>query len=93
MPCDTRLRCGHLCPYKVRPLVINGRSLMFECKCHSDDPNHIAVTCVQSCRRLCSGGHPCSKQCAVPCGECQFPIADVELPCGHRKSTIPWCVP
>jgi hypothetical protein len=67
--------------------------LMVNQKCHPDDPNHVAVTCVQACRRLCIRGHPCGKQCAVPCGECQFPIADVNLPCGHRKATVPWYVP
>lgn len=65
---------------------------MLNYKCHPDDPNHVAVTCVQPCRRLCARGHPCKKQCAVPCGECQFPINDVDLPCGHRKATVSWCV-
>lgn len=61
-------------------------------KCHSDDPNHVAVTCPQSCRRLCTRGHPCNKQCEDSCGDCQFPIADVELPCGHRRPSVPWFV-
>ncbi|PCH43420.1 nucleoside triphosphate hydrolase protein [Wolfiporia cocos MD-104 SS10] len=69
--CDTRLKCGHLCPYK----------------CHSDDPNHLAVGCIQRCTRLCVRGHPCTKQCADPCGRCTIRVENVELPCGH---TIPF---
>ncbi|KZT10660.1 P-loop containing nucleoside triphosphate hydrolase protein [Laetiporus sulphureus 93-53] len=65
--CDTRLQCGHLCPYK----------------CHSDDPNHLAVECVQRCMRLCVRGHPCTKQCADPCGRCMTRVENVTLPCGH----------
>ena len=48
------------------------------------------MTCVQNCRRLCIRGHPCDKPCAESCGDCQFPVLKVELPCGHRK-TVPWC--
>ncbi|KAG2361405.1 hypothetical protein BDR07DRAFT_1472123 [Suillus spraguei] len=72
-PCDFRLSCGHLCPYK----------------CHSDDQNHASVMCMQSCTRLCIRGHPCTKQCASACGDCFFPEANVELPCGHLKASVP----
>ncbi|KAG2106489.1 hypothetical protein BD769DRAFT_1654653 [Suillus cothurnatus] len=72
-PCDFRLNCGHLCPFK----------------CHSDDQKHASVTCVQSCTRLCTRGHPCTKQCASTCGDCFFPVANVELPCGHLKASVP----
>ncbi|EJF65241.1 P-loop containing nucleoside triphosphate hydrolase protein [Dichomitus squalens LYAD-421 SS1] len=70
LQCDTRLKCGHLCPYK----------------CHSDDPRHVSVSCVQRCTRICPRQHPCTKQCAEPCGECRAEITNVQLPCGH---TIP----
>ncbi|KAJ8583241.1 hypothetical protein M405DRAFT_937339 [Rhizopogon salebrosus TDB-379] len=72
-PCDFRLNCGHMCPFK----------------CHSDDQKHASVTCTQSCTRLCTRGHPCAKLCAAPCGDCFFPVANVELPCGHSKASIP----
>ncbi|KAH0839427.1 hypothetical protein J3R83DRAFT_202 [Lanmaoa asiatica] len=71
--CDTLLKCGHLCPFK----------------CHCDDPNHIAVICTKPCRRLCHRDHPCRKDCNTPCGSCQFPIPNVELPCGHVKGSVP----
>ncbi|TDL21593.1 hypothetical protein BD410DRAFT_297523 [Rickenella mellea] len=72
-PCDVKLKCGHLCPYK----------------CHSDDEHHIAVRCSQSCVRLCPRGHPCNKECAEDCGKCMHPIRSVQLPCGHTLSSIP----
>ncbi|KAF8128159.1 hypothetical protein EV363DRAFT_1585143 [Boletus edulis] len=72
--CDTLLKCGHLCPFK----------------CHCDDPNHVAVICTQLCRRLCHRDHPCKKECHTPCGDCLFPVPNVELPCGHVKVSVPW---
>ncbi|KAI9460073.1 hypothetical protein HD554DRAFT_1598622 [Boletus coccyginus] len=71
--CDMLLKCGHLCPFK----------------CHCDDPNHIAVMCTKPCRRLCPRDHPCRKDCHTPCGDCQFPVRNVQLPCGHVKDSIP----
>ncbi|KAI5827612.1 P-loop containing nucleoside triphosphate hydrolase protein [Schizophyllum commune Tattone D] len=73
LPCDYRLPCGHVCPYK----------------CHSDDPQHITVHCSQQCLRLCPFGHPCNKECYRECGECTFMQHDVELPCGHIKAEVP----
>ncbi|OAX35179.1 hypothetical protein K503DRAFT_868436 [Rhizopogon vinicolor AM-OR11-026] len=72
-PCDFRLNCGHVCPFK----------------CHSDDQKHACVTCTQTCTRLCTRGHPCTKLCASPCGDCFFPEANVKLPCGHSKASVP----
>ncbi|KAH9839366.1 P-loop containing nucleoside triphosphate hydrolase protein, partial [Rhodofomes roseus] len=72
LQCDARLECGHICPYK----------------CHSDDPNHRAVSCEQRCTRLCVRGHPCTKQCAMPCGRCTTRVENVELPCGHRAAYV-----
>ncbi|KAF8959737.1 hypothetical protein BDZ97DRAFT_1666780 [Flammula alnicola] len=71
-PCETRLNCGHLCPFK----------------CHSDDPNHITVVCSQPCRRLCPRNHPCRKLCSAACGQCHFSVANVSLPCGHIKASV-----
>ncbi|KAH9895168.1 P-loop containing nucleoside triphosphate hydrolase protein [Cubamyces lactineus] len=72
LQCDTRLSCGHLCPYK----------------CHSDDPRHITVSCEQRCTRLCPRGHPCTKACAVECGRCTTDVELVELPCGHTAASV-----
>lgn len=71
-PCNYRLKCGHVCHFK----------------CHPDDPKHVTVSCPQPCRRLCARNHPCHKECSNDCGKCMFPVADVELPCGHRVASL-----
>ena len=75
-PCKEPLSCGHICPYK----------------CHSDDPDHRTILCNQNCLRLCPQGHPCNKLCSETCGNCQHPIFDVTLPCGHVSPSVPWYV-
>lgn len=72
-PCNTHLKCGHLCPFK----------------CHPDDSNHMSVVCDRPCRRLCHRDHPCRKVCSAPCGDCNFPVPNIRLPCGHIKATVP----
>ncbi|KAL0951932.1 hypothetical protein HGRIS_008585 [Hohenbuehelia grisea] len=72
-PCDFLLRCDHVCPYK----------------CHPDDPNHIGVVCQENCRRLCARNHQCDKKCSDHCGDCMFPVRDIELPCGHVAPSVP----
>ncbi|KAF8656756.1 hypothetical protein AX16_002435 [Volvariella volvacea WC 439] len=73
LPCGIRLNCGHICPYK----------------CHPDDPRHVAVKCLRPCTKLCGRGHPCNKDCSAPCGECDFGIQNVQLPCGHTNHVVP----
>ncbi|KAF8808643.1 hypothetical protein BYT27DRAFT_7188610 [Phlegmacium glaucopus] len=41
------------------------------------------------CRRLCARDHPCQKHCRYDCGQCQFKVANVQLPCGHTKASVP----
>ncbi|KAH8922476.1 P-loop containing nucleoside triphosphate hydrolase protein [Atractiella rhizophila] len=68
--CSARLKCGHTC--KLR--------------CHPDDPNHVAFRCPEPCPRLlapCS--HPCPKFCYETCGNCGFPVLNIQLPCGHTQ--------
>lgn len=88
--CDKRLNCGHLCPYKVSSLPSNDAGPSIFRQCHADDPYHLAMSCNESCSRLCSRGHPCHLSCSQPCGDCAFPIENVTLPCGHTKAAIPW---
>ncbi|KIM23243.1 hypothetical protein M408DRAFT_264970, partial [Serendipita vermifera MAFF 305830] len=72
-PCDSRLKCGHTCPSK----------------CHADDEEHRFVRCYQACRRACSKGHPCKRECWVPCGSCDFPLPQLTLDCGHVLYNAP----
>ncbi|KAF8588736.1 hypothetical protein K439DRAFT_1651802 [Ramaria rubella] len=72
-PCAEALLCGHVCPYK----------------CHSDDENHLSILCSQRCLRFCSQGHPCDKLCSQSCGDCHYPISNVQLPCGHVCLSVP----
>ncbi|KAF9967370.1 hypothetical protein BGZ70_009832 [Mortierella alpina] len=68
MPCSHLLPCRHACS---RP-------------CHVDDMDHEDFECQRSCdrvHRLC--GHACNKLCVENCGECQLPIGDLVLLCGH----------
>ncbi|GBC01063.1 hypothetical protein RclHR1_04050006 [Rhizophagus clarus] len=68
--CNMSLPCGHICKYK----------------CHSDDPEHIGVKCIERCLRLhpeCN--HPCQRRCSDDCGRCEFPIGHILLPgCYHK---------
>ncbi|KAH9934853.1 uncharacterized protein B0H18DRAFT_489837 [Fomitopsis serialis] len=46
--------------------------------------------CMERCTRTpCPRRHPCTKRCSDDCGNCQFPIYGVKLPCGHIKDRVP----
>lgn len=69
--CDYVLPCGHGC----------GRL------CHPDDEKHTMGRCQAPCeKKLEICGHKCPRQCAEPCGGCDFPI-DVNANCGHIVHT------
>ncbi|CAG8694962.1 10547_t:CDS:2 [Funneliformis mosseae] len=75
--CRILLPCGHRCTYK----------------CHSDDPEHIGIQCLNPCKRLretCN--HPCPRLCFESCGNCNVPIDDIILTgCGHTvKNATCW---
>ncbi|PVF97899.1 P-loop containing nucleoside triphosphate hydrolase protein [Serendipita vermifera] len=72
-PCDYRLKCGHTCPSK----------------CHADDIEHRLAKCYGPCRRTCSRGHPCRRLCWEDCGNCQFPLVELTLDCGHVLLNAP----
>ncbi|KAH9170429.1 hypothetical protein EDB89DRAFT_1304426 [Lactarius sanguifluus] len=73
-PCEYRLSCGHVCPSM----------------CHTDLDNHRRIKCNQPCVRVtCPRAHPCPKLCSEDCGNCTFPMYDVELPCGHIAKSVP----
>ncbi|KAF9649047.1 hypothetical protein BDM02DRAFT_3095370 [Thelephora ganbajun] len=74
LPCEFKLSCGHNC-----------RSL-----CHADLDNHKSTLCYENCVRLaCIRQHPCVRLCHQPCGNCEFPISNVALPCGHVEKQVP----
>jgi hypothetical protein len=92
-PCSKRFDCGHSCPLKVswdQPLPLQALNTTRCLQCHADD--HAALHCHERCRKVCPQGHPCHLECWQSCGDCQWPIAQVELPCGHRQDNIPWSV-
>ncbi|KAF9942869.1 hypothetical protein BGZ67_009963 [Mortierella alpina] len=69
MPCSLNLPCRHACPRL----------------CHVDDLDHRDIKCQKPCARIhrpC--GHACSKQCIEDCGDCQLPIGELTLLCGHK---------
>ncbi|XP_059169633.1 NFX1-type zinc finger-containing protein 1-like [Physella acuta] len=75
LKCEKLLSCGHSCALP----------------CHSYDLDQKIHTCSEPCSKTCSEGHPCTKQCAMECGQCQFPVLkslpcghDVEIPCGKK---------
>ncbi|KAI0353983.1 hypothetical protein OH77DRAFT_1426841 [Trametes cingulata] len=74
LPCGYRLDCGHICPSA----------------CHAAPDNHRSIRCLEPCTRTpCPRSHPCPRRCSEDCGKCQFPIYDVNLPCGHSAKRVP----
>ncbi|RPD60417.1 hypothetical protein L226DRAFT_469457 [Lentinus tigrinus ALCF2SS1-7] len=74
LPCEARLVCGHICPSA----------------CHSAIDNHRSIQCLEPCNRTpCPRKHPCQKRCSDECGDCQFPMYHVVLPCGHIGNKVP----
>lgn len=87
--------CGHVCPSVVslsrQNLRYDSQSLLPQC--HLDRDNHRSTKCMMPCLRTpCPRSHPCNKFCSDSCGECTFPMDNVELPCGHRVASITWYV-
>ncbi|KAI0765957.1 hypothetical protein BD413DRAFT_606098 [Trametes elegans] len=73
LPCGYRLNCGHICPSA----------------CHAAPDNHRTTKCLAPCNRTpCPRGHPCSRRCSDDCGRCEFPMRQVELPCGHIADKV-----
>ncbi|OSX56354.1 hypothetical protein POSPLADRAFT_1037619 [Postia placenta MAD-698-R-SB12] len=73
LPCGYRLSCGHNCPSS----------------CHAALDNHRSTKCNEACNRTpCPRGHPCSRRCWEDCGDCEFPVYGITLPCGHVKDRI-----
>ncbi|KIJ51765.1 hypothetical protein M422DRAFT_203039 [Sphaerobolus stellatus SS14] len=74
LPCGTQLPCGHICP-----------SL-----CHAILDDHRSTRCRERCSKAaCPRRHPCPRECSDDCGDCVFPIYNVNLPCGHTAKSIP----
>ena len=96
LPCGHRLSCGHICPSAVSctcyepgqiGILINALHL----QCHVAVDNHSNTKCMEKCTRTpCPRRHPCSKRCSDDCGNCEFPMFGVKLPCGHIQDRVPW---
>src|SRR5436309_4600142 len=66
--CGKQLDCGHVC----------------EISCHTES-RHKIVECHKLCQKnYPECGHHCPKLCREVCGQCEVPVTDVLLPCGHR---------
>ncbi|KAL1734067.1 hypothetical protein EV714DRAFT_203327 [Schizophyllum commune] len=71
--CDYQLKCGHTC----------------QSVCHPDLEMHGRMKCTMPCPRIkCPRQHPCPSECGQPCGDCEFPMYNVQLPCGHVAARV-----
>ena len=67
IPCGSLLPCGHLCTLK----------------CHTS-ALHERIGCPEPCPKHHEAcGHPCTKTCGEPCGDCDYELSSVKLSCGH----------
>ncbi|KAI0696188.1 hypothetical protein BC835DRAFT_1272285 [Cytidiella melzeri] len=74
LPCATKMPCGHICP----------------AVCHDTRDNHRSTFCNARCNRTpCPRLHPCERRCSEDCGDCEFPMYNVRLPCGHEEAVVP----
>ena len=65
--CGSKLPCGHPCTLK----------------CHAP-ALHDRIGCSEPCLKHHEAcGHQCTKTCGEPCGDCDFELSSVTLPCGH----------
>lgn len=96
LPCEFKLPCGHICSSLVRtvfPILVYFLTFLAIIQCHADLDNHKSTRCYAKCVRLaCIRQHPCIRLCYEQCGNCEFPISDVMLPCGHVEKQVPWYV-
>ena len=91
LPCEFKLPCGHTCRSTVRGRLFPNVHFLTTSKCHADLDNHKSTLCYEGCVRLaCIRQHPCVRLCHQPCGNCEFPISNVTLPCGHVEKQVPW---
>ncbi|KYR00595.1 NF-X1-type zinc finger-containing protein [Tieghemostelium lacteum] len=66
--CSHRMDCGHQCPRH----------------CHSDDKDHMNVTCTKPCEKIHEKcGHVCPKHCGDSCGKCNKQIDKKPPNCYH----------
>ncbi|RXG58928.1 NFX1-type zinc finger-containing protein 1, partial [Armadillidium vulgare] len=77
LPCMTKLKCQHQCPFVCHPILVSSLCFNFY------EMDHAYIRCTQSCKKIiCDLGHQCPKLCSELCGECKV-LVDRELPCGH----------
>ncbi|KAG2458417.1 ZNFX1 protein, partial [Polypterus senegalus] len=77
LPCEFRLRCGHVCTRL----------------CHPYDSDHSNFKCVKPCQKIvCTAGHKCTKKCFDKCGQCQVLVSKTIPKCGHLQN-VPCSLP
>ena len=70
--CNTRLRCGHVCPRL----------------CHSYDLDHLEFQCIRICDKQLTCGHKCTckcYECAEGCLPCKVQVIKTLSECGHSQ--------
>ena len=73
IPCEFRLKCGHVC----------------ELVCHPYDPKHKEYMCQKTCEKVvCDKGHKCQKKCHMKCGPCRT-VVQIEMPICHHMQHVP----
>lgn len=69
LPCDFRLKCGHVCALK----------------CHTFDLDHEAYECKKACDKKMDCGHSCKQTCCHigQCEDCPIKVVKHIKECGH----------
>ena len=71
LPCNFRLKCGHVCPKS----------------CHfNSDPNHLSYECLKPCDKPMLCNHLCKQVCSKEheCVECKVLLDKIINECGHK---------
>ena len=71
-PCNSRLPCNHMCPFK----------------CHPDPDVHSTIKCMEKCPRSCVKGHRCKykcHKCKTVCRPCEEIVDKIIPTCGHEQ--------
>lgn len=88
------MECGHTCPSGKHTFThVAILTCIWFSVCHTDRDKHRSMKCMMPCLRTpCPRFHPCDKFCSDTCGPCEFNVGEMDLPCGHRASSVLWYV-